>query len=110
MKLLLTRNEFEVVREIISNSKDPIVISNFNKIFDKNTDLPIKGAVTPKDRDILIEANQTISVPVLQIFVSLIANMVDAVKSGTTLSALSKWKSIIESIQRKLIILFATNK
>ena len=108
MKLILNQNEFQEVRRFVSNSQNRDIINGYNKLFDANSTIPVKGVVLPKTRDIVIEVGEKESVEMLKVIADNGTHFGEMLRKDFSISAVPKWVAFIKSVGAAIGNLFTT--
>lgn len=106
MQVVLTRAEFEELRKAISNTRNREIINGFNRIFQPNNDIPVKGVVLPKTGNIVIEMTPEDGTALLRVLSANAETFGEMVKNDVSLTAIPKWLSFGKNIVGAIVRLF----
>ena len=106
MRLIFTPQEFKEVRRIVTNTKNRDIIVGFNKVFQSNNDVPVKGIALPKTNDILIEMASEDATALLRVLSENAGTFGEMIKTDLSITSVPKWVNFVKGVGASIGRLF----
>jgi hypothetical protein len=98
MRLIVSPDEFKKIRRIVGNTKNGDIITNFNKIFDSQSSIPVKGVRLPKSGDVVIEIPEHDAMLILKVLESNAGTFGEMLRTDLTITSVPKWLNFVKNL------------
>lgn len=98
MRLITSPDEFKKIRRIVGNTKNGDIITNFNKIFDSRSNIPVKGVCLPKSGDIVVEIPEHDAIMILSVLESNAGTFGEMLRTDLTITSVPKWLNFVRNL------------
>lgn len=106
MRLIFTPQEFKEVRRFVTNTKNRDIIQGFNRVFQTDNSIPVKGVALPKTGDIVVEMTSEDGTALLRVLSNNAGTFGEMIKNEISLTSVPKWLNFVKSVGETIKKLF----